>query len=211
MSVKTVGILFWLTIIGLASAALIWQLKHPLRAAAVVNPTQGPPELPVVTPLQPFRLAPSASYEEIDSRPLFIMARRPEPPIPEEPAEPEKPPATGPEKKFVLLGVAISPNVTTVLLRPEEPNAKTRRVKLGETVEGWLLEKVSPNQVVLRQGQTTRELNLARQRKPARGRTVGRTGVGSEQNAPPPAAGVPVAPPSAGTPQTTPPAPPPPQ
>ncbi|HCK80856.1 MAG TPA: hypothetical protein DIC59_05250 [Candidatus Competibacteraceae bacterium] len=181
---------FWVSVAGLAATALLWQLRHPPQAPAVNTASQKPPDLPVVTPVAPFRLPVAAAYNEITGRPLFIATRRPEPPPPEEPA-PEKPPA-GPEKKFLLLGVMISPHLTTVLLRPEEPNAKTVRIKPGETVDGWLLEKVSPNQVVIRQGQVSRELNLVRQKRPPRAR-AGRTGARGGQEAAPPAV-VPVVP-----------------
>ncbi len=190
MSARAVGLVFWVSVAGLAAAALFWQLRHPPQAPAVNTASQKPPDLPVVTPVAPFRLPVASTYNEISSRPLFVANRRPEPPPPEEPA-PEKPPA-GPEKKFLLLGVMISPNLTTALLRPEEPNAKTVRIKPGETVDGWLLEKVLPNQVVIRQGQVSRELNLVRQKRPPKART-GRTGARGAQETAPPAV-VPVVP-----------------
>lgn len=179
MSAKLTGLLFWLLIGGLALAALVWQLNDPPRAAAS-SAGQKPPELPVVEPIKPYRLPAQGKYHEIDARPLFVATRRPEPPIPEEPAA--EPPPSGPEKKFLLLGVAISPVGTIVLLRPEGPNAKTVRVKPGEMLDGWALDKVFPNRVVIRQGQTTRELKLARQNRPTRpkpGRPVVKSGQGA--------------------------------
>ncbi|MBL8250631.1 MAG: hypothetical protein JNK31_03060 [Candidatus Competibacter sp.] len=186
MPAKLAGLIFWLLVASLASAALVWQLNHPPRAA-VNSAGQKMPELPVVEPIKPYRLPAQGKYHEIDARPLFVATRRPEPPVPEEPAA--EPPPAGPEKKFLLLGVAISPGATTVLLRPEGPNAKTVRVKLGETLDGWALDKVFPNRVVIRQGQTTRELDLTRQSRPRS--KAGRPGIKSGPGAVVPGAVVP--------------------
>lgn len=180
MSAKLTGLIFWLTVAGLALMALAWQIKYPPRAVPTDSAGQKIPVLPVVEPIKPYRLPAQGKYHEIDARPLFVATRRPEPPVPEEPAA--EPPPAGPEKKFLLLGVAISPVGTTALLRPEGPNAKTVRVKPGETLEGWALDKVFPDRVVIRQGQTTRELNLTRQSRPPRskgGRPGARSGQGS--------------------------------
>lgn len=185
MSARTVGLLLWLFIGGLAATAVFWQLKHPPRWPAVTGAATQLPELPTVAPLAPFQLPSPGVYNEITIRPLFIAARRPEPPPPVE-APPEKPPAPpGPEKKFLLLGVVITPKLTTTLLRPEEPNAKTVWLKPGETVGDWLLESAFPDRVVLRRGGTTQELRLVHRRKPAGPR------VNRPQQGVPPAAAVP--------------------
>ena len=113
-------------------------------------------------------------YEETVARPLFIAARRPEPPPPADEAlpPPEKRPV-GPEQKFRLLGVMMTPQTTVALLRLEEPNAKTARIKPGEAVGEWRLETVLPNRVVLRKGEAIQELDLTRPKKPAGSRRAG--------------------------------------
>lgn len=185
MSARTVGLLLWLFVGGLAATAVFWQLKHSPQWPTVTGAAMRLPELPTVAPLAPFQLPSSGAYNEITTRPLFIAARRPEAPPPVE-TPPEKPPAPpGPEKKFLLLGVMITPSSTVALLRPEEPNAKTARVKPGETIGDWLLESAAPDRVVLRRGGATQELRLVHRRKPAGPR------VNRPQGAVPPAAGVP--------------------
>ena len=178
MSARAVGVLLWLSVAALAAAALYWQIGHPPRPPAVTGGAGKMPELPALAPLQPFRLPTPVAYGEISARPLFVATRRPEAPIPADPPPPEKPPV-GSEKTFTLLGVMVTPTLTTVLLRPEEPNAKTVRAKPGDTVGGWLLETALPNRVVLRQGQTVQELTLVRPKKPAKpriGPAAGRKG-----------------------------------
>ncbi|MFO7642538.1 MAG: hypothetical protein R6X17_15110 [Candidatus Competibacteraceae bacterium] len=149
----------------MATVVLVWQWRHPPHPpAAVTDGGSRLPELPAAAPLEPFQLSPLEQYGEVMARPLFIAARRPESP-PEETA-PEPPPA-GPERTFVLLGVMMTREATTVLLRPEEPNAKTARIKPGETIGEWRLETVSADRVVLRKGEATQELPLVRPRTPS--------------------------------------------
>ncbi|MCK7491830.1 MAG: hypothetical protein MZW92_09330 [Comamonadaceae bacterium] len=105
-----------------------------------------------------------------------------------------------PEQKLMLLGVIIAPGMKAALLRPEEPNAKTARIKLGETVGEWRLEAIFPNRVVVRKGQVTQELALVRPNKPA-GPRAGRTGAKQGQDKVPPA-NVPVVPQPAELPQS---------
>lgn len=166
MSARTAGWLLWLLTGGLAVAAVIWQLAHPPQLAVTVDAARRPPELPAVAPVQRFQLPALDQYGEIAAHPLFVAARQPEPPPPEE-AAPEKP-LVGTEKKPMLVGVMIAPESTVALLRPEEPNAKVLRVKPGESVGDWRLEAILPNRVVLRKGQTIQELALERPRKPVK-------------------------------------------
>jgi len=165
VSAKTLFLWLWVLVGTLAAAALIWQWRHPPHPPTLeINGGARLPELPAAPPLEPFQLPPLEQYSEVMARPLFIAARRPESP-PEETA-PEPPPAD-PERTFVLLGVMMTREATTVLLRPEEPNAKTARIKPGETIGEWRLETVSADRVVLRKGETTQELPLVRPRTPS--------------------------------------------
>ncbi|MDS4027763.1 MAG: type II secretion system protein N [Candidatus Contendobacter sp.] len=181
MSARTVGLLLWLALGGLAAMALAWQLKHPPQPPAV---RAAPPlELPVAAPLEPFRLPPPGQYSAVGIRPLFLAERRPEPPPPPDEAPPEKP-APGPEQKFTLFGVMIAPGAQAALLRLEEPGARTARVKVGEKIGEWNLDAVLPDHVVLRKGETTQELPLTRPRKPGKPHAK-RTGDQPGQNAAP--------------------------
>lgn len=197
MSARTLGWLFWLVVGGLAALALFWQIGHPPQPP-IVRSAGPPPELPTVVPLEPFRLSPPAQYSEVAARPLFIAERRPEPPPPPDETPPEKP-QPGSEQKFVLLGVMIAPGIQAALLRLEEPNAKTKPVRLGETVGEWRLDKVAPNEVVLRRGEATQNVKLMRPREPAGKPRAKRKGVPAQDAAPParapaPSAAAPIGP-----------------
>lgn len=211
MPARMLGLLFWGLVGVVAAGVLVMELRYPprLRAAAVASAQA--PAVPEVSPAIPFRLPPPVQYSEIALRPLFIATRRPEEPPPVEAPPPEKPPAPpGPEKKFLLFGVLITPGVTAALLRPEEPNARTVRVRLGEMLGEWRLEEVFPNRVVLRKGQATQELALARPKRPA-GPRAGRAGAKKAQDPVPPASVPAVSQPGALPPPIMVPAPPPPQ
>lgn len=167
MSAKTAGLLFWLLAGGLAAAAIYWQLRHPPQLPAA-NPTaQQPVELPAVTPVPLFQLPLRQQYGDIVARPIFIPARRPEPPPPPEEEGPSTPPPpAAPEQKFLLFGVIIAPGIQAALLRLEEPNAKTSRVRQGEKLGEWYLDAIFPNRVVLRKEQMTQEVGLYRPKRP---------------------------------------------
>ncbi|MFZ1642934.1 MAG: hypothetical protein WAV07_16190 [Candidatus Contendobacter sp.] len=183
MPARTVGLLLWLTMGGLAALALFWRIGNPPRPPTVGSALP-PLELPAVAALEPFQLSPPGQYGEVAVRPLFIADRRPEPPPPDEVAPPEKPP--GPEQKFMLFGVMIAPGMQAALLRLEEPNARTTRVGLGEMIGEWRLDKISADGIVLRKGEATQELPLTRPRKPGKPR-MKRTGAQPGQDTVPPA------------------------
>lgn len=196
MSAKTAGSLFWLFVAAVAAFVIYWELHHPPPLPAINQVAKRPVELPTVTPEQPFRLPVRQLYGDIINRPVFIPARRPEPPAPPEETQAPKPPPE-PEQKFMLLGVLISPSLQAALLRPQEPNAKTVRVKQGQLLGEWRLEAIFPNRVILRKDQLTQELPLARLKKSAPIRGV-RAGVKPPQASPAPVFGAAPTPPESG-------------
>lgn len=168
MNAKTAGLWLWLLLGVSAALALAWQIRHPPQPPRIaVAPA---PELPAVAPLENVGLAPPAHYGEITVRPLFIAERRPEPPPPPEETPPSEKPPAGPEQKFMLFGVMIAPGAQAALLRLQEPNARTARVKLGDMIGEWRLDKISAAGVVLRKGEAIQDLPLTRPRRPSRPR-----------------------------------------
>ena len=190
MTARMAGLLLWLLVGGLAASALFWQLKHPPQPPVAPN-AKGTraPELPTLAPTQPFQLPPLTHYADITAHPVFIAARQPEPPPPVEDAPAEKPQVGSEPTTPILMGVMILSQAKVALLRPEEPNAKTVRAKVGDKVGEWLLEAIFPNRVVLQKGTEKHELKLARPKKPV--------GSGSrKQNSPGPKPAPVVAPPA---------------
>ena len=191
MKTSTAGLALWLLIGGLAAGAVFWQWRYPPRLQTLAQATPGaipPLALPATPPLLP--LPPLEHYSDIITHPLFIASRQPEPPPENAPAE--KPPV-GPEPMPTLLGILIMPQATVALLRPEQPGAKTVRLRVGEMVGEWRLDAVFPHRVVLSKGGTSQELALVRPKPPAGSRPGKRSGAKPPPVAPPGPA--PVAPP----------------
>lgn len=189
MKTAMAGLALWLLIGGLAAGAVFWQWQHPpqLQTLAQAAPGATPPlSLPAAPSL--FQLPPLEHYNDIVTHPVFIATRQPEPPP--ENASAERPPV-GPEPAPTLLGIMIMPQATVVLLRPEQPGAKTVRLRVGEMVGEWRLDAVFPNRVVLSKGATQQELALVRPKPPAGSRSGRRNGakpppVAAPPNPPPP-------------------------
>lgn len=150
--------------------ALEW--LHPPQLDTVVAPHTGTPV--AVTPesvaLEPSRMAPLTQYQEIVERPLFLEGRRP--PQPEAPATVVQEQPVVEDKSFTLLGVLITPEATLALLKVDE-TGKVHRIKVGDPLEGWRLEAIAADSVVLRRDAQTKTLQLVRnQKKPTAGPTA---------------------------------------
>lgn len=189
MLTRKMSLGLWMLAGGMALLALLWQIRHPPRPP--VAPPMPPVELPVAAPLEAFRLPPPNHYGIVARRPLFIAERRPEPPPPPEDAPPEPTPPPSPEQKFVVFGVLLTPGAQAALLRLEEPNAKPTRVRVGEQIGEWRLERISPQGVALRKGAVLQELPLTRPRRPGGPPVRPRTAQPSLPGAPLPGAPMP--------------------
>lgn len=192
--------LFWLIIGIIAVGALVWAWRHPPR---LPTPTAvQAPEAVSVPPLQPFKPLPLPRYMEIVERPVFIEARRPEQ---DEVAAPPAPPPPASDQPLRLIGVVLLPNSAAALLRPEEPEAaapprpraapaskaskpKVLRIPQGGMIDGWRLETVQADKVVLRKDQEVRELALIRPKTPPRSASPERNQNVPQTDGAPPAA-----------------------
>ena len=97
-------------------------------------------------------------FSEIARRPLFIPSRRPLPPDTE-------PPRPGPRKaerhRFTLKGVVIVADERMAVLVIQRRRSRTvLRVVEGQQIDGWLVEAILPDRVVLQQGETREEVAL---------------------------------------------------
>lgn len=117
----------------------------------------GPPEPAVLPVADPgFTMKPLDDFSEIARRPLFIPSRRPLPPDTE-------PPRPGPRKaerhRFTLKGVVIVADERMAVLQRRRGRTALRVVE-GQQIDGWLVEAIMPDRVVLRQGETREEVAL---------------------------------------------------
>ena len=129
--------------------------SHP--AASPIAPD--PPEPAVLLAADPgFTMKPLDDFSEIARRPLFIPSRRPLPPDTE-------PPPPGPRKaerhRFTLKGVVIVGDERMAVVVNRRGRSRTvLRVVEGQQIDGWLVEAIMPDRVVLRQGETREEVAL---------------------------------------------------
>lgn len=103
---------------------------------------------------------PEEAYQSIADRPLFFEGRRP--PAPHDPsAEPNKPPATNRtvQPRGKLTGVVVIGDEVYALVSGTRKK-QTQRFKVGDTMEGWRVEEIAPDKLVLQNNSERHELPL---------------------------------------------------
>jgi len=103
-----------------------------------------------------FVMPPEDTYAEVSERPLFLRSRRPLPP---ETETKEKTPADTSRAAFILSGVVLTGTQRMALLQSQS-SPKVARVEEGQEYEGWTVEAIHPNKVVVRRGQEVSEIVL---------------------------------------------------
>ncbi len=141
-----------------------------------------PAKIPALPAAQEFQMPPIEDFSETLDRPLFSKIRRPPAP------EPDAPPGEPEKKQKVKVRLAI------VVITPEdrfayiqEPGArKHTRLRVGQAIEGWVLESILAESIVLRFGEVREEVKIRgeirrapakrkRKARPKRRRPRGRT------------------------------------
>jgi len=134
--------------------------------------TEAPPAKP--QPTQPgqegetqsdFVMPPEDTYDEISERPVFLRSRRPL--SPEQAIEvKEEKPVDRSRAAFILSGVILTDTQRMALLQSQR-SPKVAHIEEGQEYEGWTVEAIHPNKVVVRRGQEVSEIVLEdRARKP---------------------------------------------
>jgi type II secretory pathway component PulC len=115
-----------------------------------------PAKIPALPVAVAFQMPPIEDFSETLDRPLFSKIRRPPAPEPDAPApEPEKKQTV----KVRLAGVVISPRERVALV--QEPRVKEiTRLREGQEIEGWVLERILPDRIVLRFGELREEVKI---------------------------------------------------
>lgn len=105
-----------------------------------------------------FTLPPIEEYQVVVERPLFISGRRP--PVPDAVSatkEPVKP--TLSNLQIQLIGVVIKPEGQSVLVR-DKKTKKTSYLAKGDKINGWTIEQIDPDRLLLTQLGRREELSL---------------------------------------------------
>lgn len=154
-----------LGLLGGAGAFIRHRLEHPPQLA-LVTPTAVEPDpllaAPLMTTVGQLTLGSINQFQDVVQRPLFASNRRPPPPpIPDEPEPlPQAPPEPVDERDYLLIGVMVTPDATTALLRDDQSSIS--RVQEGDRLDDWQVMQIYDDHVVLRQGSRVKEVPLLR-------------------------------------------------
>jgi general secretion pathway protein N len=146
------GIALLLAVLCLVLAVVVYHELAGTESQVAAGPgpvvAGGAPPLPpqpVFAPLAPFE-----TFAEVIRRPLFSPTRQPSPEAVKE---------TQGNANFALLGVIISDDGKIALVQHGRPPAMTRLTE-GQAVEGWTVQSILPDRVMLRHGATEQEIKL---------------------------------------------------
>lgn len=140
--------------------ALAWMWLH--RDASLRNVHWAAPQpvtsdyLQMLPPLPALAPVDTSRFLVLLERPLFALNRRPPPPVPVAAV------AQAPVDNFstaTLSGMVSGPKTGTVIIHIA---GKNRRVKLNESVEGWMLKNIQGRTATFVNGEQTRSLQLPR-------------------------------------------------
>jgi len=106
-----------------------------------------------------FALPALAALKETVERPLFTVSRRP-PAAPTEAPQPVK--AAAPVKRLALSlrGILISAGEERAALLQLPTHKALQWVREGEQIEGWQVDKIEPDRIILRAGDATESFEL---------------------------------------------------
>lgn len=158
-------VLMGLLAVGCVIAASILFMRWLNPPSLEPSPTIGQAGLKEfeVRPTRPFQVEPMDSYSEITERPLFLAERRPPEEQPQDTLASDTPAETD---DLLLLGVVLTPETTMALVQVDKAG-KIERLKVGAEVNGWQLQSVQADRVVLQSGERKLDLPLLRNRKKA--------------------------------------------
>lgn len=108
----------------------------------------------------PVELQPLQQLSATRDKPLFSVARRP----PAKPVAPvarqEPPPPPPPPPSVVVLGIVSENGDGHAAIRAASKGDKVLRVRTGDDVSGWKVERIEPRRLVLKQGERSVDFAL---------------------------------------------------
>ncbi len=182
-------------IVGACTLTALWLIGELFVLPVTPEPTQPPPPAHGPTKsqeLKNFSLPPLEQYQAFVSKPLFIKGRIPVAPEDSGTTTSATQTVSSKPPKVQLTGILETPAVGKLVLLRSIDGKNHYRLKPGEDIEGWRLNEVASDHVVLEQGSKTHTLKLIkprpktsirhptrrprRSRPPHRPRTASKTG-----------------------------------
>jgi general secretion pathway protein N len=149
-------------------AVALWLCAPSTRAADA--PTGGKAAVNKAAVNNPVELQPLQQLGATTERPLFSPTRRP-PPKPVAAVVRQEPPPPPPAPSVVILGIVTENGDGRAAIRASDKGDKVIRVRTGDDVSGWKVERVEPRRLVLTQGERSVDFALfdrgAKAAKPA--------------------------------------------
>lgn len=145
---------------AVAFATVSWLLVSDLLALGGIGPIP-PVQEASQAPADPARVQESEpgwveraleDFSEILERPVFTASRRP-PERREQAGEPAQP------LSVVISGILITPESRMALMSPVK-DQKARRLRVGDTIQGWRVVGIEQRRVIIRRGSVERVLDL---------------------------------------------------
>lgn len=169
--------------LGLACCAMVVVIyeeasdrsESPLaQAAQLIRPAPEKGALPVPAS---FQMPPAGDFAEVLARPLFSATRRPQLETSQSSA------AVAASASFTLIGTIISQQGHYALLKSGQ-SARLQRVTEGQEIEGWTVDRIFLDRVMLRNASGQAEVKLKDQdRAPARNPVSPDSDTGPKQSA----------------------------
>jgi type II secretory pathway component PulC len=156
-----------LALVAMLAGLLVWdRLSNASPENDVAKPAATARERSADAFASSSRTAPLASlslndlHDTVD-RPLFEKGRRPvKPPVVQPVKAPPPPPPRGPDPNALeLVGILAGEDQTIVLLKRRQSGQQVR-VQQGDTVDGWTIDRIEPQRVILKHGATEVALQL---------------------------------------------------
>lgn len=161
LTVYNLALLAACAALGTGAWQEIRQPPLPLPEAIAVNAPAEPAA--VVASAPAFRIAPVGTFGQVITRPAFSSSRRPPRPKPPEPVAVQKPapvvlvPVAEPQ--VTLVGIVIGGGKSIAMVRKAGAEELLRLGK-GEELDGWQVEGVLPDRLVLSHGGKLLEFEL---------------------------------------------------
>ncbi len=121
------------------------EINVDAEAIAGMQPVGAPPDIARLPPRTPPSAPPLKRYKQTLERPAFHVSRR-APTI-----APGKPPPPPNAIAIKLVGIIITPDEQTALIR-EPRSSEITELSIGQTLQGWVLEEVMPDRIILKSG-----------------------------------------------------------
>lgn len=164
--------------LGLSRAvvALAWRLVLVIAAAYALFAVWRAPAVDLPVPVQPTATATPAqaieaarnanaagpaSYSAIAEHPLFYPSRAPWRPPPPPAAPPAKSTALAPLTNYALVGVIVSGDTGSALIKPRG-GKKTIFLGVGQELDGWMLKEITRDRLHFAAGNATYDMNVAK-------------------------------------------------